>query len=275
MTTGIEAVVPELQAPSNVQSYILLAIAIMLLAAGVLLMYYFKSDKMLAINVLLIGGAALIFAIFDLFIVAMPSYVTIIIALAALGSGGFFVYKSGILTQPKKNVISKVQTAQVQKQTAAPQTAIPEKPTTKEEMEATKVMMEMLKKQKAEREQKREAVFEKFGRELKKEKPSEKIGKNALLPIKKESIITNPITRPIPKNKTEFEKLSEISKNARPTSELGKFSSEEGAFEKLGKFAKSGYESVFGKLPGKEKDVKQLSELEKKNLMKKLKGLKK
>ena len=127
-------------------------------------------------------------------------------------------------------------------------------------------MIDMIRRQRSEREKRREDLFEKFGKVMKKVegKPSEKI----LEPIRKEKIIekakqavkTKEEIRK-PAEKALFERLSEVSKKEKLDVERLTRLGEKKSIDELGRLGKR--EDVFKKLPTSKKGIEDLSELEK------------
>ena len=267
---GAGVTVPEeVPSVSRTYSYLLLVLGLLILIAGLLFMYYLKIDAGVSVTFIVIGGISVLIALLDILLFTIPKTALGVILLLVLVGTGYLVYKNqGIIIQKIRKKPSAIQGRQVQGRTPGEVPAIPAKevrPVTREELEATKTMIEMIKKQRAEREMKREGMFKEFGKG--------KIAEKSLLSKTKElkpieRITQKPKEIKIQKPKTEFERLSELK--SKPTSELEKLKGE-GALDKLTKFAKGKYEDVFGKLPKSEKGFEGLSELEKKRLLKKIK----
>jgi hypothetical protein len=250
------------------------------------MLYYFKADQQTSLNIILIGAGALFFVLIDWLLFLIPKPLLIMVALAALGGSGYFGYmqKSSItdkISGAPPSLRRNIQQAEVQPQILQKE---PERPATKEELTATRQMIEMIKKEKEMREKKREEIFSKFGAKeegLKKIEPFKRIA-----PVKKKipaKIEKQEIKPSKPEEKSAIQKVSEISKPSKSAiEELGKFGKSDDvfsqmsrlkrkneAFEKLSSISKSKIEDVFKKLPSSKKGIEELSEIEKKKKRKK------
>ncbi len=239
----------------------LLIISLILILVGVLFMFYFKIDQTTSLNIIVIGGVALLFAIIDWLLFKLPNAVLISLGLIALLSSGYIVYGKRTTIVPKlTGKPSRVQTtarSQQQGTFSAQQENRPE--VRKEDIEATRSMIEMIKKQREERENKREELFKKFGSSDKTEKKKE-----SLIPLKTTKNIEKSLPY-IPERKEEsiFDRLGRAfgGKTIERLEKLGK--GDMGDLEKLGQRGQRNKSiEKLGRL--KESKIKSLSELEKK-----------
>jgi hypothetical protein len=275
--------------------YLLLGVGVVTLIIGLLMLYYFRVDQATALNVVILGFGALLIVFVDWLLFQLPKSVLAVVAAGVLGGAGYFVYKrQGIIVQKLtgKKVSQQPGTTQTTQRgsTASMQAppSIAETRREQQELDATKVMIEMLKKEREQEIRKREEVFEKFGKEAKREeaKPGKK--EQVIEPIKKkESIIQPKVTKlTLPERKEvdkgAFDRLGDMTKGAKASdveklgrlggkgsvADLERLKRKEDAFERLSGMSKSKVEDVFSKLPASKKGLDALSELEKERLKK-------
>ncbi len=257
----------------------LLAIGVIALLVGILFMYYFRVDSQTSINIAVIGAVSLLIVIIDWLLYKIPNSVLAVLFVASLGGTGYLAYqkKQIIVERLSGRPALRLQQARKPGESRSESRVIvqetkKEPPLTREELSATKQMIEMIKREKSERERHKEAVFEEFGTG---KKIPEKIvsGKKILEPLTKPKKIEK--TKPVEKQefkKNAFDRLTDISsKDNRSMERLGhmgrqgtgvadleRLQKKQDAFEKLSGIMKSGIESienVFSKLPSPEKKI--------------------
>jgi hypothetical protein len=263
----------------------LFIIGFLVFVIGMLFMYYFRVDPKASLNMLLIGGAALLFVLIDWLIFTIPKPILLILSLISLGGAGYLGYKQKLVVMQKlsgkPSKLAQVAKAEGEAREFVMPEKETEKPLTKEELAATKQMIEMIKKQKEERERKREAVFAKFGKETRTEEPKEKV--TVIEPIKKGKILKKETKAAEKKPESkEFAKLEQIAQKEGATSlsqlskllekgkvketsieQLERLKKKEDAFARLSDIAKSKADEVFRKLPSSAKGIEELEKLEK------------
>ncbi len=261
---------------SNLYRYILLAIGVLALIIGILFLSYFKIEINTSVAMLAIGGIAILLAVIDWLLFMLPKYVLVPAVLVALLAAGYITYSNQLVIIQRISGKSKIQPGLVQNQ-AVSQAAYVQKQSPleikkeKEEMEATKTMLAMMKKQKFEKERKREEIFSSFGGikkgmqkvEIKKDEAKQAV--KPIEPIKpkitREAKRTNlKLPGKTPSKFSEFDLLSSLSKGNNSMERLSKMSKggisdldrlrkKEEAFNKLSSLQKTDVEDVFSKLP--------------------------
>ena len=268
-----EEIIPIAEAPSNLYRYLLLIIGILALIMGFLFLTYFKTDQNSYVGMFAIGGFSILLVIIDWLLFLLPKYVLVPAALIALLAAGYLTYSNQLIIMRK--ISGKPQLSEpssVQKQTGTSQAIVdvkprlPETKTEKQEFEATKVMLAMMKKQKLEKENKREEMFSSFDKDkgIKKEIRKVEAKKETIKPIepiKKEIRKTNlKLPEKAQAKSSEFDRLSSISKGNNTMerlsniskggmSDLDRLRKKEEAFNRLSSLPKSNVEDVFSKLP--------------------------
>ncbi len=254
--------------------YLLLLLGAVIIAIGLLFLFYFKIDTTTSMNIILIGAAALLFALVDWLLIILPRPLLIAIALLSVAGTGYFVYiKRTVIMQAGKAPPTKaaaMMRAQGVERAAPTLPEMREAKREKEELAATKQMIEMLKKQRAEQQAKREEVFGRFRGEAK--KAAEKPKVMALEPIRKGKVVekAKPTKLTLPKReeakpveKAVLERLAKLGETKK-LSEFERLKAKEDAFGKLGSFTRSKAEEIFKRLPSSEKGKEALEELGKK-----------
>ena len=261
---------------SNLYRYLLLAIGVLALIIGILFLTYFKTDQNTSAAMIAVGGISVLLVIVDWLLFMLPKYVLVPVALVALLATGYLTYSNQSLMIQKISGKPKTEGISVSDQkSAVQQTAIetkarlPETGKEKQDMEATKTMIAMMKKEKLERKMKREDMFSSFGQakgikkedkmiEMKKEeiKPMPKSAE----PIKEVKKTNLKLPAKTPPKFSEFDMLSSISKGNNTMerlskigkgsiSDLDRLRKKEEAFSKLSALPKTDVEDVFSKLP--------------------------
>ena len=254
---------------STLGRYLLLALGLIALVIGVLFLYYFKADQQTSFNVILIGAAAIVFVLVDLLLFALPKPILYTTAVLVLAGSGYLIYGQQTIIVQKlsgKSTTAKQTPAQKQQQQMSgipSQQQTQEMPLSKEEMEATKEMIEMIKKEKLEREKRKEQAFSQFGKSSKPGldkiplKELEKMETSRKEVPKKETAQTS---KPSTQEKSLFDRLSGMAG-------IGK-SSDVDRLERLGRGKSSNLDNlknkdVFSKLPSSKKNISDLEELQK------------
>ncbi len=234
---------------------LLLVLGVLVLAMGLLLMYYFKADKQTSINLMILGGAAILFALLD-FYLETPAFVPVLLSLALVGGAGYFIYTQYETIMKQFKPAPKAAPPTISQTAAqAPRQIEERKPIiTPEQMLATRQMIEMIKRQKEERLAKRRKLFESFG-EIKPKEKLEKIEKIEIKPIQK--IVQK--AKESEKPEDIFEKLGKLTKSDE-FEKLSKLLEKkpDQAFDKLSEILKR--KDVFEKLPKTDKEISSLLE---------------
>lgn len=255
---------------------VLLFIGIIVLILGVLFLYYFKSDTKTSTNLLVLGFAALVFGLIDWLLFQIPKPILIALSLLGLSAGGYFVYGQKDLIMNKfKGKASQVMTKVIAEPGKAPK-AIPEEKVSKEDLAATRRMVEKIRREKEAERRRREKLFSEFGKTATPEKKKgfviEPIIKRKVISKKKPRVSQIPkkeVKKEIPKKKIPIKKGSAIDRLSRlkgksPLSSLDRLQLKEDAFSKLSKMQKERTAELFDKLPKSKKNIGELEKLAKK-----------
>ncbi|MEK6886678.1 MAG: hypothetical protein AABW88_02490 [Nanoarchaeota archaeon] len=286
---GTDPTIPDVEAgTSNLYRYLLLAIGAVALIIGVLFLTYFKTDKNTSASMIAVGGIALLLVIIDWLLFLLPKYVLVPVALVALLATGYLTYNNQTAITRKLSGKSQLAGSSLVQKISSSQTAIevkqrlPETKKEKEDLEATKKMIAMLKQEKLDKERKREDLFSSFDQKgVKKEVKKIEIKKEAIKqiePIKREVKKTNiKLSAKTQPKFSEFDLLSSLSKgsnamerlsnmNKGGISDLDRLRKKEEAFSKLSRLPKTDVEDVFSKLPKPEpKKTKSQTDTDEKN----------
>ncbi|MFC1728430.1 hypothetical protein ACFLZ7_03130 [Nanoarchaeota archaeon] len=240
---------------SGLWRIILLVLGIIVLIVGLTFMYYFKTDKQTSLNLLLLGGAAILLALFD-FVIQLPGYVPAALSVALLGGAGYFIYTrydelvKFFKPAPKAAPIP----SSVQRQGAKPAPGAPQKARAPPiRSPATRNMLDVIRKQKREREERRKKLFGQFDVKQSEKAKLKSIGKISLKPIHK--IVKK--ARAAKEPEDVFAKLAKLTKRDE-FSKLAKLLEKkpDEAFARLSALLKQ--RDVFRRLPKTDKDIASL-----------------